>query len=168
MRNLLLITIILAMLSGCAGSRDLSRTYPRIADAREAGHPIYIHHKLTSGANSVGGIDLWIRAAILGERTVKYVHFETLAYNAVGDRLSDDIRRSLRREAYATGPHRPNRIRNWRWKALWYNRSIKCIEIDEIRITYADDEEVTIERDEVDEIMSHARRPNSCAVDLDT
>lgn len=160
--------VLAAALSGCATNRDMSRHYPGINDAREAGHPIYIMRAGRSGANSAGGVTVFVRGAILGDSPAKYIHFDTAAYNAVGDRVSDDIRGSIQRTAYATGPHRPERVRTFNWPNLWYNHSIKCVEIEEIRITYADDDVLTIERDEVDEIMSHARRPNSCAVDLDT
>ncbi len=89
----------------------------------------------------VGGVDLVIVWKNNTGKRLKYVTFEVVAYNAVGDNVYCEIKDEYSFRGQITGPIEPNETHGYgrRWEAAWYNNTIDHVELIEIDISFMDD-----------------------------
>ncbi len=107
---------------------------------------------LTYDVNSVGGIDLDMRFVNRSStKTINYIELKTVFYNAVGDRIYCDIRRTDHVWLKVTGPIKPGeRTTTYSWDAVFYNYTFQgTMGFEEIIITYSDGSQITIEGENV-------------------
>lgn len=90
------------------------------------------------GANSAGGVALRFTYKNDTEKTIKYAYFTVVPYNAVKDKVSCTVKRVSEQTVKITGPIEPNIHRTPRWENLWYNNTIRTVELKEIEIEYMD------------------------------
>jgi hypothetical protein len=123
---------------------------------KEKGFPIAIYEHYPSKPNSADGVNVSIAWNNLSPKEIKYITFTVKPYNAVDDvvfcNVSGDASYSLK----VTGP-----IKAWNmddnefhfWENVWYNNTIKRIEIEQIDIIYMDNSEVSITASEIKEMF---------------
>lgn len=104
----------------------------------ELKHTIKIKSAYLSQPNSVGGVDAHFYYKNTSDKTIKYLTWTGLAYNAVGDSVSCEIRRRYYFNGQDTGPIRPGKSGGGVWECPWYNWSAKKLKIVEIEIEYTD------------------------------
>ncbi len=109
------------------------------AAARSAGLPIVIDRIGVSRPNSAGGVDFRVAVTNTSDKTIKYLEINAVAYNAVGDRVRGQIRRTSTRTVIGTGPYRPGMsIGNKILENAWYNHTVRCAIMTRVKITYMD------------------------------
>lgn len=123
------------VLTACGSPVSLAEQY---ADRKEAGHPLVIRQAYTKTPNSAGGVDVFIDFVNLSDKTVKYVNWTAIPYNAVGDKVRGEISRRSEVKFLKTGPISPYEGTRGYWETLWYNYSIICMEITRLSIEYMD------------------------------
>ena len=108
---------------------------------------IQIHDIYVDDIDSAEGVDMRISWTNTSDKTIKYVHFYVVPYNAVGDPMYCEIRDYSRFDAYVTGPCEPGYEGYYKigdiyygnlWEDVWYNGSISTIELVGIKIIYMD------------------------------
>ena len=117
------------------------------------GKPNFGHEEIVSGGvrswasgpDSAGGVGVQISIKNDSEKTIKYVRFKVIPYNAVNDVVSSSIGGVTDKWLKITGPIHPGaRYNRAQWESLWYNYSIARVEILEIHIEYMDGSMETI------------------------
>ena len=139
--NMLKKTLLLCLLfvAACGPSPSQVAFMQYNEAARSAGLPIVIDKIGVSRPNSAGGVDFQYGATNLSEKTIKYLTFTGTPYNAVGDRVRGEIRRSSSFSCKDTGPYASNlSTGNRRCENAWYNHTIQCVKVTRVKITYMD------------------------------
>lgn len=134
-------TLLLCFLfvAACGPSVSDLRTQEANEAARSAGLPILLDRIGVSRPNSVGGVNFRYGATNLSGKTIKYLTFTGTPYNAVGDRVRGEIRRSSSFRCRDTGPYVPNVSTGRRsCENAWYNHTIRCVNLTRVKITYTD------------------------------
>ena len=102
------------------------------------------------GPNSAGGVSICMSFQNTGSKTIKYITFVFVPYNAVGDAVGCTIRDESEFRGKWTGPLAPN---SWKkeviWKNAWYNYSITSAKITRAYVQYMDGSEETIPGSEI-------------------
>lgn len=163
-------SLFVLLLTGCASQGAKLWHQADIAKAEAEGVPIVITYMQTMSPNSAGGVDVQLGFLILADR-IKYVRFSATAHNRVGDVVSDGLGRGRLRTMEAVGPYNHGRHPYERWDNVWYNSTIRCMQIASIEIVYMDDsthqltpEELALVFPERD-IQPFRGEGNSCAPD---
>lgn len=119
---------------------------------------VQVHDVCVDDINSAGGVDMRISWTNTSDKTIKYIHFYVVPYNAVGDQMYCDIRDYSRFDAYVTGPCEPGHQGYYKigdiyygnlWENCWYNNSIKTIQLVGIKIIYMDESVIDIEENDI-------------------
>ena len=119
---------------------------------------VQIHDVYVDDIDSVGGVDMRISWTNTSDKTIKYIHFYVVPYNAVGDKMYCDIRDYSRFDAYVTGPCEPGYQGYYKigdiyygnlWENCWYNNSIKTIKLVGIKIIYMDESIIDIDENDI-------------------
>lgn len=102
------------------------------------------------GPNSAGGVGICMNFQNTGSKTIKYITFAFVPYNAVGDAVGCTIRNESEFRGKCTGPIAPNSWKNGvLWENAWYNYSIKSAKITRAYVQYMDGSEETIQGSEI-------------------
>lgn len=136
LKAFLLASAFVGTMTACTPIADYTQEY---AERKAAGVPLVIAYADTEGPNSAGGVDVRINALNVSSKTIKYLRYTVVPYNAVGDRVSGTIRRRSAARIFDTGPIAPDASSPpGVWDNVWYNSSIRCLEITRVRIEYMD------------------------------
>lgn len=154
---------VVFLLHGCA-----TPTSQLIDQARQHDVPVVVSTSFPGLPNSAGGVNANISFVNASNRTLKYVHFSVTPYNRVGDIAPSEIGRRATTLLRATGPYEPGKgnvtlFGPSNWENVWYNHSIRCMQIDKIEVTYMDDQPEVVEGDRLRMAMAPEVR-NSCAL----
>lgn len=109
----------------------------RIKDLRNT---IKVINVYPSKPNSAGGVDAHTVWKNTSDKTVKYIDFEWVPFNAVGDAVPCTIRGFRPYRGRVTGPIKPGQTQgyNYGWDCVWYNNTITRIVLTDIDIEYMD------------------------------
>lgn len=120
---------------------------------------IEIYDVYVTEVNSAGGVEIGAAFTNTSDKTIKYIRFYVVPYNAVGDQMYCEIQDHSRFEAYVTGPLEPGHEGYSRyglttsaghyWENCWWNHEISTIELTGVKIEYMDGSEFTLDRDTV-------------------
>lgn len=132
--------------------------------ARNENLPVIVTAANISVPNAIDGVTLLVSWANTSTKTLKYVKFEAQPYNAVGDPVKCDVRKSGRREFTCTGPFNPGYpdgsiFDGFKFRHAWYNGSIRCVEIVSCEVIYMDNSS---------EIFQEADLPKIFAAGMET
>lgn len=95
--------------------------------------------------DSAGGVSVRIDFKNTGTKTINYISFGFIPYNAVGDAVGCSISKTSEKFVKYTGPLAPNKSEyNMLYKNAWYNPSITSVKLSRATIQYADGTEETI------------------------
>lgn len=72
------------------------------------------------------------------KKKIKYVWFTLVAYNAVGDRTGDYIHGLKPVTLQGIGPVEQWSEAKWSFERVWYNETIDCVKITQIKVQYMD------------------------------
>lgn len=118
----------------------------------------------TSPPNSAGGID--VRIGTINPPNgdiIKYSYYTVSPYNAVGDRVSGRIRNRSSETLRNTGPWKPGSLEEWdQWVNVFYNQSVKCIQITEAKFEYINGKIVSYNNSNISQIL-HKDFSNNCS-----
>lgn len=110
-----------------------------------------------SKPNSAGGVDLFIGFENKSEKVIKYITFDVIPYNAVGDPVKCDIRRRSLFGAKSTGPYNIGEglegDYSGYWENAWYNYHVETLSLNEINIEYMDGTTVTLSGEELNYVQ---------------
>lgn len=91
------------------------------------------------GPNSAGGVSVQITFQNDTQKTIKYVYFDVVPYNAVKDVQSCTISGKSKAELSFTGPIEPGAVcRNIYWENVWYNHTITTLDLVMVEVLYMD------------------------------
>lgn len=116
-----------------------------VSQAKKTGAPVLVTGIQTFPPNSAGGVSVRVHYVNISDSTLKYVSFELLPFNAVGDVQASEIHGRRVATIQDVGPINPgdgNGVSPWKtmgtWNNVWYNRSIKCSVISRVEVEYMD------------------------------
>ncbi len=137
------LAILIAVLFIFNSCNTTNRTALRIAE--ETGAKIVIANFGFTYPNSVGGVNTIIHWTNTTGKTIKYITFYVIAYNAVGDVVRCSIRRESPTVLKITGPieHGWGRL-GGQYSNVWYNRNISTLRITKIDIEFMDGTNTTL------------------------
>ena len=99
----------------------------------------------TSEPNTAGGVNIDIEYSNDSEKTIKYIDFYAIPYNAVDDAVKSEIGDISIIKLQITGPIEPSKYpQTATWETVWYNNTIKYAKLEYVKIIYMDNEEVTL------------------------
>ncbi|HEY5587871.1 MAG TPA: hypothetical protein VIK86_02830 [Candidatus Paceibacterota bacterium] len=109
-----------------------------------------------SAPNSAGGVDLNILWTNSSKKVIKYIIFEVVPYNAVGDVQSSDIGGDSNFRGKVTGPVNPgeNDGGGSVWECAWYNSTITSVKLVGVDITYMDDSTASLDSTQVQYVLN--------------
>lgn len=110
--------------------------------------------------NSADGVDVEITWINKSDKTIKYIVFEVVPYNAVDDIVKCRIRNKSTSRLQSTGPfatgegdaYYSSYSNEWWggiWEAVWYNNTVVRLEFKKIEIEYIDGTTETLSGDEL-------------------
>ena len=111
------------------------------------GHDSLGHWELK--ADSLGGIGVQHKFYNASGNEIKYLTFEYVPYNSVGDIVECQIKKESNQLGQITGPIKPYEELTATWDRLWHNPTVKKVEIAAVRIEYADGTKETISGSEL-------------------
>lgn len=94
--------------------------------------------------NAAGGVSVGFDFQNIGTKTIKYVAFYFIPYNAVNDPVGCDISGESEKGGKVTGPIEPDKFsRRNLFENAWYNNSIRSVKLSKVVIQYMDGTEET-------------------------
>lgn len=100
--------------------------------------------------NSASGVDAYFYYKNLSDKTIKYLFWEGYPMNAVGDRVSCEIRGYRDFRGKDTGPVKPGKSSGGCWECAWYNSTAKKLVLTGIEIEYMDGSTFAIKENEIE------------------
>lgn len=104
------------------------------------GKKLIIRNLKIEEINSADGVDFsieWINAN--QNKTIKYIFFTVIPYNAVGDIQSCKITGRSEFTGKVTGPIKPDsNLQTSYWETAWYNSTIDCLKMTKVEVKYMD------------------------------
>jgi len=102
------------------------------------------------GPDPVGGVTVFFDFKNLSNKTIKYITFSFIPYNAVGDAVSCSARYESERSVRFTGPLNPQETNKGTYfENAWYNNTIVKVVVSKVKIEYTDGSEETIEGSDI-------------------
>lgn len=98
----------------------------------------------TSTPNSADGVDITVKFTNKSNKTIKYITFTVVPYNAVNDVVSCEIRGRTTANLQVTGPIIKDEDNQANFENVWYNSTIKKCEIESVKIDYMDGTSIAI------------------------
>ncbi len=109
-----------------------------IRHARNVGVPVIINRLRITDPNYVGGVDVDVNFFNASDKTIKYLTFEVIPYNGVGDIVRSQIGGKTTASLRVVGPIVPNYQDYLTWSNVWYNSTTRCIRPTGINIEFMD------------------------------
>jgi hypothetical protein len=120
--------------SGCYSKKGYGSDFCR-------DHQVDMQKKLGNefsfSVNSAGGIELNFRAKNNSGKEIKYIRFKVDLYNAVDDKIEDEIKNTSFVDVEITGPILSGKSANYK-DIIGYNRNCAKISISEVTLVYSD------------------------------
>lgn len=120
--------------SGCYKKRGYGSDFCR-------DHQVDMQKKLGNefsfSVDSAGGIELNFRAKNNSGKEIKYIRFDVDLYNAVNDKIEDEIKNTSSVSVEVTGPISSGKSANFK-KIIGYNDNCAKISISEVTLVYSD------------------------------
>lgn len=107
-----------------------------------------------SSPNSAGGCDYILKFKNKSNKTIKYVHFTIVFYNAVDDRVKCEIRRSSSLSCQDTGPVYPEAWGGGTWDCVIYNYSANYAKLTNLLIIYMDGSSTYVSDKDVTQLLT--------------
>ena len=94
--------------------------------------------------NYAGGFGVHVEITNTGSKTINYVKMTFIPHNGVGDIVACTARGHVEANITATGPFSPGETKKYNFDCLWYNETIKRLELKAVLVKYADGTEKSI------------------------
>jgi len=103
-------------------------------------YPFRINKVVVTDINSADGVDFMISGQYLKtDKTIKYLYFTVVPYNAVGDRVQCNLRGNSEFTGKITGPIKASYDnQEWYWETAWYNSTVVCLKLVKVEVEYMD------------------------------
>lgn len=158
------VALFCLFLVGCGSSAQHEARLKFTEEAKKSGLPIIIEKIEHEPPHSAGGVHVDIEVTNISDKPIKYLNYSLKPYNAVGDLVRGEIKRTSLERIREVGPIAPGErsSRNWHWENVWYNSTIKCIRVTRISITYMDKSSRTFSSSSAIDKMLRPGVKNSC------
>ena len=94
--------------------------------------------------NSANGIEPTIFIANNSGKAIKYVDFNVTFYNAVGDKVRNEIGNKYAQSLQIIGPIKPWTMDYFQWDSVFYSPVVKRMYVKSATITYMDGSKKTV------------------------
>ena len=121
-------------------------------------HSIAITSCYLSKADYCGGRDVILGVKNISKKTIKYLVWEGVFYNAVDDMVCCEIRNRYKMRGQVTGPIKPNVWDSYSWDCAIYNHTARRIEITNINIEYMDGTSLNIRGNEIQYLIKQGNK----------
>ena len=119
--------------------------------------PITILDYGVSPPSRVDGIEFRVKFFSSSVKAIKYVDFSAEAYNRVGDKTSDNITRKSIKVGRFVGPLASGQYsRSLNSYLLWYNPTIYCARIVDLRVEFMDGEVREFKGSKIDRMLQQS------------
>lgn len=104
--------------------------------------------------DSAGRVDISIDFSNNSDKEIKYLDFEVIPLNAVGDAVKDHGMYDSEKRFRATGPFSKGEglKGGWHWQG-WYNATIETLKLTQLDIEYMDGTKLTIDEEDIPHII---------------
>lgn len=159
MKYIIIISII--ALQGCVGYKN----YKFTEEAKLQQQPLVVKWLSPSLPNSAGGVNLHPNIENISDKTIKYLDFTVTPFNSVGDQAYSEIRNESTKSLRMTGPYKSGYDTTGFFESFtetyfantWYNYQIRCVEIDDITITFMDGASIYYDKSNLKLIVSQLK-----------
>ena len=131
--------------------------------AKAEGIPLIILNIDPSHPNYVGAVDVSAYFVNTSDQTLKHIFLDLIPYSKDGIAIPSETGRRKSPILRDTGPIEPNEERHTSWKNVWHHHSIRCIEVNRVKIEYMDGKSESFIGAEVAKILDSSIK-KSCAV----
>ena len=121
--------------------------------AKIAASIIAIHESTLGSPNSVSGCDYDLVYTNMSPKTIKYLYWYGNIYNAVGDKIECETRRTYSFSGKDTGPYKNKERGGGTWEHVIYNWSAKEMRLSKITIEYMDGSTFSIAAKDIAELI---------------
>lgn len=118
------------------------------------GMPLLITHHEKSATTSTGGVGHQLNFTNSSAQPYREVAFIFVPYDRFGRRQSSDIDNVDEVQISITEGISPGQALSNSWPDIWFNHQIICVELDRLRISYADGTQQVFRKDEVDRMLA--------------
>lgn len=101
------------------------------------------------GANAAGGISVKLSFKNNTDKTIKYLRFPFVPYNAVGDEVKCTVTDVSLFPGRLTGPFAPGEVQTASWQNVWYNHTITTVKLSYVLCEFMDGSEALIEGEDL-------------------
>jgi hypothetical protein len=116
---------------------DIERYNSYVDSLRKEGLSVIVDVAEGDEPNSSGGVDYEVEVFNNSrERTIKYVTFEAVPYNPVGDKVRGTIKERSSASMEGVGPIEPSGHAYFNFDNVWYNSTISCVELKKMIVEY--------------------------------
>ena len=138
----LTVVLVSALMAGCAGTGGF------VQSSEAEGKPVAVTVLYPGAANNAGGVGVSMDFTNTSGRTLKYMEFGLVPFNAVGDVVTSSINGKALEIVQYTGPYQPGVSTDdfsvtfsggpVGFRNVWYNESIRCVEIQFAKAVFMD------------------------------
>lgn len=143
-----------ARVTNFAELEDASERFVGLQTENRVRNIIRVTKLQVSSPNSAGGVSLYIGFRNMSDRVIKYITFEVVPYNAVGDIAYCEIRHYSNFRGRDTGPYEKGEgllgNNSGYWDCAWYNYDITDVKLISIDIEYMDGTRESLSGDDID------------------
>lgn len=107
--------------------------------------PVYFYYLSNTFPNSASGVDLKIKLYNSSDKAIKYITIGAKPLNAVDDYVKCTIRDYILGKGKITGPIEPMGIYQGSFSDMWYNSTIKKLELNLLKVVFLDGDEILID-----------------------
>lgn len=84
------------------------------------------------------GTGFRVKVLNTSSKTIKYVAFSIVGYNAVRDPVRDNLKRSTSQNLRGIGPIKPNESASYSFDYIWHTDAVEYVRLTKIKVDYMD------------------------------
>lgn len=161
------VLLLSALTAGCAGTGGF------VKEASSKGNPVAVTILYPGAANYAGGVGVSMAFTNTSGKTLKYMEFGLVPFNAVGDVVASSIGGGTLEVVQFTGPYKPGVSTDdfsvtfaggpVGFQNVWYNESIRCVEIQLARAVFMDGTTQVLKGAAASQLVAPSIRKNCAA-----
>lgn len=109
------------------------------AIARTKAHGIAVlNRRVYDESDYTNGTGFRVKVLNTSQKTIKYVAFSIVGYNAVGDPVRDGLKRSTGQTMRGIGPIKPNESASYSFEYIWHTDVVEYVRLTKLKVDYMD------------------------------
>lgn len=107
------------------------------AIARTKSHGIAVLNRhVYEESDYTNGTGFRVKVLNTSQKTIKYVAFSIVGYNAVGDPVRDRLKRSTGQTMRGIGPIKPNESASYSFEYIWHTDVVEYVRLTKLKVDY--------------------------------